>query len=122
MLLVDTSVWSDHLRRHDAALARLLEAGEALVHPFIIGEIACGLFPRRAETLALLSALPAAPLLGLSEVLGFIERHALAGRGVGFVDIHLLASARVAGAKVWTRDKRLADAAAGLGVAAPTRP
>jgi len=122
MLLVDTSVWSDHLRRHDAALARLLEAGEVLVHPFIIGEIACGLFPRRAETLALLSALPAAPLLGLSEVLGFIERHALAGRGVGFVDIHLLASARVAGAKVWTRDKRLADAAAGLGVAAPTRP
>lgn len=118
MLLVDTSVWSDHLRRHDAALARLLEAGGVLVHPFVIGEIACGQFPRRAETLALLIHLPGAPLLAQSEVLGFIERHALAGRGVGFVDCHLLASALVAGAKVWSRDRRLADAAAGLGIAA----
>jgi hypothetical protein len=120
MLLVDTSVWSDHLRRHDAAMARLLEAGEVLAHPFVIGEIACGLFPRRSEILGLLSRLPAAPLIGQAEALGFIERHALAGRGIGFVDIHLLASALVAGARVWTRDRRLADAAAGLGIAAPT--
>ena len=121
MLLIDTSVWSDHLRRHDAAMARLLEAGDVLAHPFVIGEIACGVFPRRAETLALLNNLPDAPLIGHSESLGFIERHGLAGRGVGFVDIHLLASALVAGARLWTRDKRLADAAAGLGIAAPTK-
>jgi hypothetical protein len=115
MLLVDTSVWSDHLRRHDAALARHLEAGEVLTHPFVIGELACGLFPRRAETLGLMQQLPAAPLLGQAEVLGFIERHALAGRGVGFVDIHLIAAARVNGAAVWTRDQRMAAMAEQLG-------
>ena len=118
MLLVDTSVWSDHLRRHDAGMARLLEAGEVLAHPFVTGEIACGVFQRRPETLALLNRLPSAPLIGQAEVLGFIERNDLAGRGIGFVDIHLLASARVAGARVWTRDKRLSDAAERLGVAA----
>lgn len=121
MLLVDTSIWSDHLCRHDAALAQRLEAGEVLAHPLVIGEIACGIFPRRRETLALLNALPCAPLLGQAEVLGFIERQALAGTGVGFVDVHLLASARVAGAWLWTRDRRLAAAAARLGVVAPSR-
>ena len=120
MLLVDTSVWSDHLRRHDAAMAQLLEAGEVLAHPFVIGEIACGSFPRRVETLDLLNRLPSAPVLAQAEVLGFIERHRLAGTGVGFVHVHLLASALVAGARVWTRDRRLADAAAGLGVAPGT--
>ncbi len=118
MLLVDTSVWSDHLRRHDDVMAQLLEAGQVLAHPFVTGEIACGLFPRRAETLALLNSLPSAPPLGQAELLGFIERHALAGKGVGFVDVHLLASALVAGAGVWTRDQRLAKAAAQLGIAA----
>jgi predicted nucleic acid-binding protein len=117
MLLVDTSVWSDHLRRHDAAMARLLEGRSVLVHPFVIGELACGVFPRRDETLLLLGRLPSAPQLGHSEVLGFIERHALAGRGIGFVDMHLLASALVAGAPLWTRDRRLADAASSLGIA-----
>lgn len=119
MRLVDTSVWSDHLPRRGAAMAHLLEAGEVLAHPFVIGEIACGLFPRRSETLARLSRLPGAPLPGQANVLGFIERHALAGRGIGFVDMHLLASAMVAGARLRTRGRRLADAAAGLGVAAP---
>ena len=121
MVLVDTSVWSEHLRRHDPALARLLEAGEVWVHPFVIGEIACGLFPQRRETLALLGNLPAAPLLSLDELLAFIERHALAGRGIGFVDIHLLASARVVHAAIRTRDKRLAAAAAVLGCLDPSR-
>ncbi len=120
MLLVDTSVWSDHLRRHDTTMAQLLEDGEVLTHPFVIGEIACGVFPQRRETLASLSGLPLAPLLGHTEVLGFIERHALAGRGIGFVDIHLLASALVANAALWTRDKRLAEAASSLGVARST--
>jgi predicted nucleic acid-binding protein len=116
MLLVDTSVWSNHLRRHDVPLARQLEARRVLVHPFVIGEIACGMFPSRTEALAALNGLPSAPLLGQTELLGFIERHTLAGKGVGFVDIHLLASALVAGAELWTRDRRLAEAAAGLGV------
>jgi hypothetical protein len=118
MLLVDTSVWSDHLRRHDPVMANLLVAGEVLAHPFVTGELACGLFPRRDETLALLNRLPSAPLLGHVEVLGFIERHALAGKGIGFVDIHLLASALVASVRVWTRDRRLADMATRLGVGA----
>lgn len=96
-------------------MARHLQAGEVLAHPFVIGELACGVFPKRAETLALLREVPSAPLLGQAEVLGFIERHGLAGRGVGFVDIHLLAAARVSGAALWTRDKRLAAAAADLG-------
>ncbi len=115
MLLVDTSVWSDHLRRHDAALARQLELGEVLTHPFVAGELACGVFARRAEVLDLLGRLPAAPLLGQAELLGFIERHALGGRGVGFVDIHLIAAARVSSAAVWTRDKRMAAVAAAIG-------
>lgn len=120
MVLVDTSVWADHLRRHDAAMARLLEAREVLVHPFVIGELACGLFPRRSEILDLLSKLPSAPLLGQAELLDFIDRHALAGKGVGFVDIHLLAAALVARAGLWTRDRRLAQAAAALGAAPRT--
>ncbi len=118
MILVDTSVWSDHLRRHHLAMAQLLEVGEVLAHPFVIGEIACGVFPRRTETLNLLNRLPQAPLLGQNEVLGFIDRHTLAGQGIGFIDIHLLASALVAGAKLWTRDRRLVGAAVKLGVAA----
>lgn len=116
MLLVDTSVWSDHLRRHDPAMAKQLAAGEVLVHPFVVGEIACGAFPHRSEALSLMNRLPSAPLLAQAELLGFIERHALAGRGVGFVDIHLLASAMVVNARLWTRDRRLAQAASGLGV------
>lgn len=115
MLLVDTSVWSDHLRRHNAELAAHLEAGEVLAHPFVIGELACGAFLRRSAALALMLRLPSAPLLGQAELLGFIERHALAGRGVGFVDIHLLAAALVSGASIWTRDKRMAAVATELG-------
>lgn len=91
-----------------------------LAHPLVIGEIACGLFPRRSETLTLLSNLLSAPLLGQAEALGFIERHALAGKGIDFVDIQLLGSARVAGARLWSRDRRLAAAAAALGIAAHT--
>ena len=120
MLLVDTSVWFEHLRRHDAAMANLLEDGAVLAHPFVIGEIACGVFPRRRETLTLLNGLPTAPLLGQAEVLGFIERHALTGRGIGFVEMHLLASAMVARAALWTRDRRLAEAASSLGMAPST--
>jgi len=119
MVLVDTSVWSDHLRRHDAELFELLQAGEVLAHPFVTGELACGVFPRRSEALFLLGTLPSAPLLGHAELQGFIDRYALAGRGVGFVDVHLLASARLASAFLWTRDRRLQQAAERLGVTLP---
>ncbi len=120
MLLVDTGVWSDHLRRHDASMAQLLHTTQVLTHPFVIGEIACGLFPRRSEVLQLLATLPSAMLLGQVELLSFIDRHALAGRGIGFVDCHLLASAMVAGSGLWTRNKSLAAAAASLGVRSQT--
>ncbi len=118
MILVDTSVWVDHLRRRDATLAEALEAGEVLTHPFVIGELACGHLQRRGELLALLAALPAAPVATQVEALAYIERHALAGRGIGFLDVHLLAATSLAGdAKLWTRDKRLAAVAASLNLA-----
>lgn len=120
MLLVDTSIWSAHLRGYDDTMAQLLHQGGVLLHPFVIGEIACVEFPRRAEVLTLLNRLPCAPVLGQTELLGFIERHALAGKGVGFVDIHLLASALLARVALWTRDRRLAAAAAALGMTPAT--
>lgn len=118
MILVDTSVWVDHLRRANRALAARLVAGEVLGHPWVIGEIACGVMPRRAETLALLHALPSGRVAMHAEVLSLIERQSLAGRGVGYVDLHLLASALMTPhTRLWTRDRRLAAVAAALGIA-----
>jgi len=117
VILVDTSVWVDHLKRGDAGLARHLEAGVVLTHAFVIGEIACGLPPRRAQTLSLMKALKAAPVAEHLEVLEFIERHRLSGRGIGYVDVHLLASAALADARLWTRDKRLSAVATEMGLA-----
>jgi predicted nucleic acid-binding protein len=118
MILVDTSVWVDHLRRRDAALAVALEAARVLVHPFVVGEIACGQWPGRSETLSLLAELPPAIVAAHTETLVFIEQHDLAGRGIGYVDMHLLAStALTQGARLWTRDKRLAAVAAELRLA-----
>jgi len=117
VILVDTSVWVDHLRRRDALLADALVAGLVLAHPFVIGELACGVVPGRAEVLRLLHELPSAAVASVGEVLGFVERHALAGRGVGYVDVHLLASARITPrTALWTRDRRLATIADELGV------
>jgi predicted nucleic acid-binding protein len=117
VILVDTSVWVDHLRRADRSLAEALAAGLVLVHPFVIGELACGVLPGRAEVLHLLHELPFAAVASPAEALGFIDRHALAGRGVGYVDVHLLASARIPRRTVlWTRDRRLAAIAGELGV------
>ncbi len=117
MILVDTSVWVDHLRRADRALAGLLAAGRVLTHPLVIGEIACGVMPRRVETLALLQELPAARVASHAEVLAFIERKSLAGRGVGYIDLHLVASAMMTPDTLfWTRDRRLSDVAGALGV------
>ena len=117
MILVDTSVWIDHLRRGDAHLMATLLAGHVLIHPWVIGEIACGTLRECGQVLDLLRSLPLSPVALEDEVLFFIEQYALMGRGIGYVDIHLLASAQLAGARLWTRDKRLVVVANELGVA-----
>ena len=118
MILVDTSVWVDHLRDGTPALAAALEQGRVLTHPFVLGELACGNLKNRGEVLQLLGELPAAPMATDPEALDFIERRALMGRGIGYVDIHLPASVALAGtAQLWTRDKRLAAVAADLELA-----
>ena len=109
MILVDTSVWIDHLRTGDQRLAHLLESTQVLIHPFVIGELACGNLGNRAAVLTLLAQLPKVATATDAEVLFFIEKHQLMGRGVGYMDAHLLSSAFLdAPTKLWTRDKRLA--------------
>lgn len=116
MILVDTSVWVDHLRHGDPGLAELLLQGRVLAHPFVVGEIACGSLNKRAVTLELLKQLPSAVVAEASEVLGFIDSHKLHGKGIGYVDVHLLvATALTGGAKLWTRDRRLHAVARELG-------
>lgn len=116
MILVDSSVWFDHLRRADSDLSRLLAAGLVLCHPFVIGELACGHLRRCDVFLAELGALPVAPTASHVEAMALVEHHGLAGGGIGWTDVHLLAStllARPAG--LWTRDKRRAAVAESLG-------
>ena len=118
MILVDTSVWVDHLRVSDRALAALLDSQGVLTHPFVIGELALGNLRRREVVLDALSDLPRARVATDAEILHFIAGHALFGRGIGYVDAHLLAAARLtAGAQLWTRDKRLHGVAVQLGLA-----
>jgi predicted nucleic acid-binding protein len=115
LILIDTSVWIDHLRSSIRLLADALEAEEVLVHPFIIGELACGEMKKRREVLDLLATLPSGVVATDEETLHFIERHDLMGRGIGYIDAHLLASITLTdGAQLWTRDKRLAAIAAEL--------
>lgn len=117
MILVDTSVWVDHLRVGDEILAGLLKAGKILTHPFVIGELALGSLRRRDLLLAALQNLPQASVATAQEVLHFIGQHRLFGLGIGYVDAHLLAAARVTpGTTLWTRDKRLLDIARQLGL------
>jgi len=118
LILVDTSVWVDHLRAGDDVLASLLDAGMVLAHPFVIGELALGGLGQRESVLSALSDLPRAIAATDAEVLQFIDRHTLFGRGVGYIDIHLLAAAQLtAGTELWTRDKRLHAIAVQLGLA-----
>ncbi|MEM9605519.1 MAG: type II toxin-antitoxin system VapC family toxin [Pseudomonadota bacterium] len=115
MLLVDTSVWVDHLRRNDPALVTALLDGRVVCHPHIIGELALGSLAHRVAILTLLRALPGVTVAQDDEVLTVIEQRQLFGRGIGFVDCHLLASLLLTpGTALWTRDKRLADVAAEL--------
>lgn len=118
MILVDTSVWIEHLRRGLAGLMAALDQGNVLTHPFVIGELACGNLKNRDELLRLLGDLPRAPVATDTEVLAFIERRALMGRGIGYIDAHLLASVTLdRSARLWTRDKRLAAVAGDLKLA-----
>jgi predicted nucleic acid-binding protein len=116
MLLADTSVWIQHFRRGEPHLASLLADGQVLMHPFVLGELACGNLKNRAEILASLHALPSAKPASTAEALRLIEGRQLSGRGLGWVDVHLLASALLSACDFWTLDKRLADAAAELGL------
>lgn len=119
MVLVDTPVWVDHLRANEPLLADLLLQNKVLCHPFVRGELALGNLRQRNKILAALDGLPQAPLVFTGEAGFFIERHQLYGLGIGWVDVHLLASTRLMGnASLWTRDKRLLAVAARLGIAA----
>ena len=117
MMLVDTSVWIDHLRHGDAQLTAALQAGRVDMHPFVVGELACGSLRARDELLGLLQALPQLQVAADKEVLFFMDAHALMGRGIGYIDMHLLAAARLGSRRLWTRDKRLHAIAAELGLA-----
>jgi len=117
MIIVDTSLWVTHLREGNHHLEELLLDGEVGCHPFIVGELACGNIKNRTEFLTLLHSLPMAPTVSLDELLYFVERNTLMGKGIGFVDAHLLASAQLAKAPLWTSDKKLKSAAIDLKVA-----
>ena len=107
MILIDSSVWMDHFRKPNRHLMALLDAEEVCTHPFVMGEVACGNLKNRKEIIALLHALPGVHKADDDEILFFIERHSLNGRGVGLIDIHLLASCLMDRAHLWTADKRL---------------
>jgi predicted nucleic acid-binding protein len=117
VILVDTSVWIDHLRAGDGQLDQALTEGEVVMHSFVLGELACGNLRNRAELLDLMHELPAAREATHDEVLAMIDRRRLMARGIGYIDVHLLASAALTpSTRLWTRDKRLARIASELGV------
>jgi predicted nucleic acid-binding protein len=116
MVLVDTNIWINHFRKTELGLVALLNTGSVVCHPFIIGELAAGNLKNRDEILGLFQALPSAPVVELEEYLEFVGTRKLMGKGLGFVDLHLLASAVLSGIPLWTGDQRLAKSAEGLGV------
>ena len=116
MVLVDTSVWISHFRYGHARLQKLLEEGRVACHPFIIGELACGNISNRIEILYLMQSLPMLDSVEHDELLVFIEENKLMGKGLGFVDVHLMASAVLAGTPLWTQDKKLKQACARLSI------
>ena len=117
MVIVDTSIWVTHLRRGSRHLEELLLDAKVVCHPFVVGELACGNLKNRDEFLSLLQSLPMAPTVVLDELLYFIERHRLTAKGLGFVDVNLLASAHLSRIPLWTSDKRLRSAATELELA-----
>ncbi len=112
LVLVDTSVWADHINHSDFHLSGLLEERRVVMHPFVIGELAMGNLKRRAVILHGLHALPEAARARDDEVLAFISDHVLFGRGISYIDVHLLTAAKLtASTTLWTRDRRLRQAA-----------
>jgi predicted nucleic acid-binding protein len=123
MMLVDTSVWIDHWRRRDDALAYLLDAEQVLVHPFVMGELALGHLRDHVDSFNAMMDMPQAAVVHHDELLYFIKRETLAGLGIGYVDAHLLAAVRLTpGTSLWTRDRRLHGAAVKLGLASTGLP
>jgi predicted nucleic acid-binding protein len=116
VLLVDTSVWVDHFRRTNKRLSKLLVEAEVLTHQFVVGELACGNLKNRGQILGLLRELPSAQLATHEETLTLLEKRKLMGKGIGWIDAHLLASALLSDAQLWTYDKRLNTGAAEIGV------
>lgn len=106
MVLVDTSIWVDHLRKGNRHLEKLLLDAEAACHSFVIGELACGNIKNRSEILILLKSIPKIPTIDLDEYLYFVDQNLLYGFGIGLVDIHLLASAKLTDIPIWTADKK----------------
>jgi len=119
-VFVDTSVWVDHLRRGEPLLQDFLASGQVTTHPFVIGELACGNLSNRGELLALLSELPLVTIATNEEVMHLIERQKLNGKGLGWIDMNLLASALISRIPLWTRDRRLAAVAKTLGSVIPS--
>ncbi|MBI3768557.1 MAG: type II toxin-antitoxin system VapC family toxin [Deltaproteobacteria bacterium] len=117
MTLVDTSVWLDHLRHRNGALVDLLGDDQVACHSFVVGELACGHLRNRREILSLLAALPQADVVEHDEALAFLATHGLPGMGLGWIDVHVLASAVLAGTTLWTLDGSLRRAAQRLRVA-----
>ena len=115
-VLVDTSVWVDHFHRREPLLHDLLSSGQVATHPFIIGELACGHMSNRTEILKLLSELPVVTAATNEEVMHLIDKHRLGGKGIGWIDAHLLASALLSHTPLWTRDRKLAAIAKTLGI------
>ena len=115
-VLVDTSIWVDHFRKREALMQDLLSSGQVAIHPFIIGELACGNFANRTEILNLLSELPLVTIASNEEVMHLIETHKLSGKGLGWIDVHLLTSALLDNLPLWTRDQKLAAAAKKLDI------
>lgn len=118
MTLADTSVWVDHFRRGNSRLGQLLVDGEILSHPYVVGELACGFLTRRAEILTLLNTLPNVAVADHAEVLRLVDSRRLYGQGLGWIDMHLLASAVLSNTPLWTLDKTLARSAMAMGVGA----
>ena len=116
MILVDTSVWVDHLRNSNARLVELLNEEQVLIHPFIIGELSLGTIKNKAEIMSLLSELPLVPVAGHDEVMAAVNVHHLSATGIGWVDAHLIASALLAQAKLLTNDKALLQVSLTIGL------
>lgn len=116
MILVDTSVWVNHLKSGSARLISLLQEDQVLIHPFVIGELACGMLKNRTEILGLLKSLPEAQVPEHHEVIYLLEDHKLFGEGLGWMDMNLLASAQLTGCGLWTADTRLKKSASSLNI------